>query len=662
MATSDFAGATLVVAVWALAAAALGPLLAAFSPRLREPAARLVRPVGAAALALLAIAAGFALAGVPMPTLRWWPGLPGEPFVLGLDPLAAPFALLLGVVGAASLGAHPPEGSPGAALARLGLHAGFLLALAAVFLARHALLFLCAWELMTLLSAALVASDPTSARGRSATVVYLALSHAGFALVAFALLRLATLAGSFQFPAMAAAWGALDPGEAARLQWLLTAGFAVKLGLVPVHAWLPLAHPEAPAPVSAVLSGVMVKAGLYGVLRFVWAWPGATPAHWGAVLLCVGGLSAVTAAVSAAIESDAKRLLAWSTIKNAGVLAAGLGLAAVLASAGQVALARVAVAAVLLHAIGHGLAKALAFLAIGEAAHAAGTRRLDGMGGLANALPRTSWTSLVAVLSLCALPALPLFASEWLLYQSLILGYSAGGGELRLLAPFAGAGLALATAVTVAAMVKLHGLTFLGRPRRASDAPPVHAERPEVVRACFALAAFVLAAGVGATGLLRALHAPTAALLSGAGTDGLVTAGGLALTPGGLGAASVSPVAVLMLGLLFGALAFAWTRPSPQGLRRAPAWACGAPPSPHPGTSAAGFSRPLGVVFGSVARLGRAFEPPEPGASDHAGAVAPLVHAVLWTSIRVRELQSGSIHLYLATLLATLVALLMWAR
>ncbi len=457
-------------AVWCLGAAALLPLLMALAPRALGGVSRALLPartlvvVGSLALA---VSGALALAGrLPAP-LMWWPGLPGEPFVLGLDALAAPFVTLAGLVAAASFAAHAREGSPAGAAARLALHAAFVLALAAVLLARHALLFLVAWEGMTLASAALVASDPSSARGRSATYVYLAMSHVGAGCIAFGLLKLAAAAGSFQFPALAAAYAALPAAAAAQLAWIFTIGFAVKLGLVPVHAWLPLAHPEAPPAVSALLSGVMVKTGLYGMLRFAWQWPGAPPEHWGTVLLVVGGLTAVAAAVSAVLESDAKRLLAWSTIKNAGVLASGTGLAALLSGSGQPALAQVALAAVFAHTIGHGLAKALAFIAVGEAAHAAGTRRLDAMGALAKPLPRVAWAALAAALALCALPGLPLFASEWLLYQTMILGYSGGNGLLRLLVPFAGAGLALATAVTVAAMVKLHGLAFLGRSRRA---------------------------------------------------------------------------------------------------------------------------------------------------------------------------------------------------
>lgn len=653
-------------AVWCLGAAALLPLLMALAPRALGGVSRALLPARTLAVVgslALAVSGALALAGrLPAP-LMWWPGLPGEPFALGLDALAAPFVTLAGLVAAASFAAHAREGSPAGAAARLALHAAFVLALAAVLLARHALLFLVAWEGMTLASAALVASDPSSARGRSATYVYLAMSHVGAGCIAFGLLKLAAAAGSFQFPALAAAYAALPAAAAAQLAWIFTIGFAVKLGLVPVHAWLPLAHPEAPPAVSALLSGVMVKTGLYGMLRFAWQWPGAPPEHWGTVLLVVGGLTAVAAAVSAVLESDAKRLLAWSTIKNAGVLASGTGLAALLSGSGQPALAQVALAAVFAHTIGHGLAKALAFIAVGEAAHAAGTRRLDAMGALAKPLPRVAWAALAAALALCALPGLPLFASEWLLYQTMILGYSGGNGLLRLLVPFAGAGLALATAVTVAAMVKLHGLAFLGRSRRAPEAAPVHGARASVERTALALAALLAVLGLGATALLTAMRAPIAALLPGLAPPALTSAGGLALAPGSMAVASVSPLAVALLGALFTALAFALTRPSPRELRRAPAWACGAPPSPHPRTTAAGFSRPMGVVFGSVAEATRAFEAPDPGnAGGGAGAVAPLVNAVLWTSIRVREVQSGSLHLYLGTLLATLVALLLWAR
>lgn len=680
MSLTGLDGALLALAVWGLVAAMLLPALAALVPALPAPLRHAVPRALATAACVIVGATGLrALAGADVPPLAWWPGFPGQPFTLAPDALSAPFVTLLGAVGAAAFAAHAPIGSTRGAAARLALHAGFALALFAAFTARHVLLFLVAWEAMTLLSAALVAHDPSSSRGRGAAWTYLALSHAGAACIALALFTLSAQAGSFRFEAIAAVYANLPAAEAARLAWWFTAGFAVKLALLPLHVWLPMAHPEAPAPVSAMLSGVMVKAGLYGLLRFAWAMPGAPPVHWGTVLVLAGMASMIAGALYAAIEADAKRLLAYSTLKHAGVLALATGLAALLAEAGQREVAGVALAAALYHAVGHGLAKALAFLAVGEAVHAGGARHLDHLGGLANRMPRTSLAALIATLALSGLPALPCFAGEWLVFQSLVLGYSAGAGQLRLLAPFAGAALALASALAVAALVKLYGIAFLGRPRTEAAAAAHDAPR-DVAVAMLAFAALPLAWGLAAPVMAVALAAPLGALLPDFDAARLAGGAGFALLPARDGGSSVAPAAVALLVALFAAVALAWLRGARgqrRVLRRAPSWTCGAPADARAQYTALGLTKPLRLIFEPVLRSTREVDVLEEGSPYFALRLRyrstvpalfeqwiyqPFVLAVIWTSEQARRLQTGSLHLYLAYLLATLVGLLLWGR
>jgi hydrogenase-4 component B len=681
-------GGLLALAVWGLAATVLLPVLGLL-PAVARPSPlvrfRLSRALAAASCLALAAASAMAMAGLEPWPLEWWPGLPGDPWTLGIDALAAPFLLLLGVLGAASFAAHRASSAhhdvaatvSGGDLARITLHAAFVLALVAAFAARHALLFLVAWEGMTLLSAALVAADPRSARARNAAFTYLALSHAGAAFIAVALLRLAGDAGSFAFTDLAAALARLPAAEADRVVWALTLGFAVKLGLAPLHVWLPMAHPEAPAPVSALLSGSMVKAGLYGLLRFAWQMHGGPIDAWGEVMLVAGCATALIGALYAVLESDAKRVLAWSTVKNAGMLAITLGLAATFTRGGQPVLAGIALAACLYHAVGHGLSKGLAFLSVGEAAHAAGSRDLERLGGLARRLPRLSMAALVAVLALAGLPLLGCFAGEWLLYQALIVGFSAGTGSLRLLAPFVGGGLALATALSLAALVKLYGVGFLGR-ARSEEAARAHPAGPLTEWTLLALAALGVAWGAGATWALAALAAPLRALLPGFESPSLSLAGGLVLAPLGPSVARMAPLAQLLLVLVAAALPLAWLVAARlrTPVRRAPSWACGTRLDAHQQYSALGFTKPLRLIFGPLVRAERELEVLEEGSPWAAPRMRyrtsvpplvervfyqPLVQAVLWTSEQARRLQAGHLHVYMLYLLVTLVVLLIGA-
>ncbi len=679
MSLAGLDGVLLASAIGTLAAAALLPLFASLVPRV--PAVLRVRvpqALGVLGSLCAALLGALALAGNTPTALEWWPGFPAQPFTVRADALSAPFLLLLGLVSATAFSSLDMRDASAGARSRLALQAGFTLALFGALVSSHALLFLLAWEGMTLLSALLVAHDATSARARSAAFTYLALSHAGAALVALALLTLSARAGGFQFDSLAVAFAQQPPAEMARLAWLFTIGFAVKLGVVPLHVWLPLAHPEAPPATSAVLSGVMVKMGLYGMLRFAWMLPGAPPPHWGTVLLLAGIATALTGALYATVESDAKKLLAWSTVKHAGMLTLSTGLAALLAAAGRPELAGLALAAAFVHALGHGLAKSAAFLSVGEAIHAAGVRSLEQLGGLARPMPGTSLAALLSVLALAGLPLFSCFTGEWLTYQALILGYSAGAGELRLLAPFAGAGLALASALALAAMVKLYGIGFLGRPRSAQAAAAREAP-PAVSHALFVAALLPLGVGIGAPWISECFARPIAALLPEFDATTLAGAGGFVLVPAGLAPSSVSPFAVAILIALFAGMAFMWLRGhgGAREVRRAPSWACGARLDARMQYSSLGFTKPIRLVFKPVLLSESELEVLEEGSPYFARKLrhrsgmpelieralyTPLVQGVLWTSERARQLQAGSLHLYLSYLLVTLVALLLWAR
>ena len=670
-------GLLLGTAVAALLAAAVLPLAASFVPGLPAPTrALLPRLLGTVGSLAAAVLGALAFAGGERTVLEWWPGFPSQPFTLAVDRLSAPFVLLIGLVSASAFAAgHEPHDGAGAR-ARLALQAAFTLAMLAVASARHTLLFLFAWEGMTLLSALLVAHQAGHTRARGAVFSYLALSHVGTACVATALLTLSARVGGFGLDAIATAQAQSPPADSAFLVWLLTVGFTVKLGVLPLHVWLPRAHPEAPAPVSAALSGAMVPLGLYGLLRFAWESPGAPPAGWGTVLLIAGTATALAGALYAAVEDDAKRLLAWSTVKHSGVLTLATGLGALLLEAGRADLAGLALSAAFVHVVGHGLAKGAAFLGYGTVVHAVGARELDAMGGLARRMPDTAGAALLATLALAGLPLFSCFAGEWLLVQTLLLGYSAGAGELRLLAPFAIAGIALAGALGLAAMVKLYGIAFLGRARTPAAAQAVEAPA-RVTRALLVTSCLPLVAGVGAPWVAALLARPVAALLPGFDSAPLSRTAGLLLVPAGLAPSSVSPFLVLLLGTALALLAIRVLGPRSRTERTAPSWACGGTLEPDMQYSSHAFTRPLRVVFEPVLRPESEVESVGEGSPYHGRRVrhraalpsrieralyAPLVHALVTLATRLRRFQTGHLHLHLAWLLATLVALLLWGR
>ncbi|HTR97490.1 MAG TPA: proton-conducting transporter membrane subunit, partial [Candidatus Acidoferrales bacterium] len=634
-------------------AAALLAALGGALPRPRGAALHLA----ARALALLGCLAAAALGAWALlratpARLAWWPGLPGEPFALAVDPLAAPFVLLLGLAGAMSFAVPAPRGTRAGAGARLALHAALALALLAAFTARHALLFLFALQGAVVLAAALVAVNPASERNRRAAWVQLALGELAVAFLGAALFALVAHANSYRFEDLAAAFAALPAPSRDALAWAFTAGGAIALGLAPAHAAAPLSHAEAPEPAAALISGALPKLGLYGLLRFAWAMPGTPPAHWGEALMLLGGASALAGALRAALETDARRLLAWNSLQHAGFLALATGLAASLAGGGAPALAALALSAALVHAIGHAIAQALAVLAASGASPEAAPRDLDAPGGLAHRSPGAATAAFVAALSLGGLPMLSCFAGPWLAMQALVLGAVAHLEPLRLAGPLALGALALASTLGGTALVRLAGTLFLGRPR-APDTPPASAPAPG--RVLFALAALPLATGLAAPALLAALRTSLVAMapaLSG-GTPPPSSSFAL-VAPGG---ASVSPLGIALLVALFSALAALktwWLAGPSRVLRRAPRWADGAAPESRPAPTSAAFTGPVRLAFAPALRAGARVAAFTSGAPP-----ARIVHAI---ASHVRRVDARGFRADAALLLALTVALLLWAR
>lgn len=646
------AAATEIVALAGVAALATGtaaaPLRAGLRSALALQAAGMAL-LGAAGAAVLvtedAVGSGFRSALAP---------------AFGLDGLSGFFLALLAITSVPAL-AYARAYLPGSTAPRtLGLLTGaFLLALAGVLAARDATTLLACWELMTLAPAAAILVARRDAVARSAVFAYVAITHVAGAGVWIALLVLAD-AGAIGDPAALAARGSATQALVAVAALV---GFGTKAGVVPLHTWLPRAHPVAPAHLSALMSGLMVKVALYGLIRVLFEWLGATPRWLGIALLVLGLLSALGGVLWAIVQHDLKRVLAYSTIENVGVVLLGLGASLLFSAAGNDLWAAIAFAAALLHAANHAIFKVLLFLGAGAFERAVGGLELDRMGGLLRRMPQTGAAFLVGAMAIAGLPLLNGFASEWMTLQSLAqLGLQRPLG-IALAAAVALAGLAATAALALLCFVRVIGLVLLGPARSERAAAAVDA--PLAMRAAMA----ALAGLCVVLGLVPGLVVPTlAALAPGAGAALPAEQAGLALP----GTGSL-PAAALVLALVALTAVLARLRGTRRAAER-PAWTCGQPAAVAPRWTSAGFAKPLALVLESVLRPHRELDVVrERGIVQrirYAGEVPALTEAQLYepavrTGLRAaaaaRRLQSGSVRTYAVYLLGLVVGLLVLA-
>ncbi|HEX9052211.1 MAG TPA: proton-conducting transporter membrane subunit [Anaeromyxobacter sp.] len=603
---------------------------------------------------------------------------------LSVDGLSAFFLLVIALVTAAAalygpsyLGARAK--GPVVQTVALGV---FVANMALVCCAGDLLTFLLAWEGMTLASYVLVVSDPASEENARAGLLYLVMAHAGTAALLVAFLFLADRAGGFDFPAIRAAARGLDPSTRTALFMLALAGFGAKAGVVPLHVWLPKAHPAAPSHVSALMSGVMLKVALYGIFRFgfdLLAPAGAPlPASWGWTVLLLGTASAVIGVLLALQQHDLKRLLAFHSVENVGIILIGGGLAMLLAGGrGPPALAALALAAALLHTLNHAAFKGLLFLGAGSVLARTGVRNMEELGGLARRMPWTAWLFLLGAVAISALPPLNGFVSEWMTFQGLLLGGVRLGGASGLLAGVAASMLALTGGLAAACFAKAFGVTFLGRSRTAHAEHAGESPAP-MIAGMVLLAAACVALGLAPGWAMRLLDRPTAELLGGAGVSATVTASGpLVLSAGaaGAGATSISVTAAAALFGLLAALAWAlrgWPRAAPR--RLAPTWTCGMTPTARFDYTGTAFAKPLRLIFAALYRPRREIVK-ETGASPYdvrrlayTGEVVDLAETLLYARVKqgvtaaaheIRAYSTGRIHGYIAFVLVTLVVSLL---
>lgn len=574
-------------------------------------------------------AAGFLLASQPPSVAELPLGLPWLGAHFRIDALSA-FFLALVNLGAAvtslyAVGYGQHEEVPGRVVP---FYPAFIAAMNLVVLADDAFTFLLSWELMSLASWALVMAHHTERNNARAGFVYLVMAGFGTAALLFAFGLLAGPGGDYLFTAIR------ERHHAAMVSGVVLAlvliGAGSKAGLVPLHVWLPLAHPAAPSHVSALMSGVMTKVAIYGFIRIVMDLLGAPQWWWAIVLLVVGAITAVMGVLHALMETDLKRLLAYSTVENVGIIFIGLGLTLAFAANGLAAEAALAFTASLLHALNHTLFKSLLFLGAGAVLGATHERDIEQMGGLIHRLPQTGLVMLAGSAAISALPPFNGFVSEWLMFQAVLVSPQLPQWGLKFFIPAVGAMLALAAALAAACFVRMYGVAFLGRPR--SEAAHEATETDYWSRAAmWILAALCLLTGILPGVLIDAL-APVAALVT---TTHMPVQGSvpwLSIVPVSESRSSYNGLLVLVFVTLSAtAAAAAIHRFATRSLRRGPAWDCGFPdPSPSTQYTATSFSQPILRVFGTTVFLASwRVDMPAPGQTRPA-VYRSRLHDVVW--------------------------------
>ena len=632
--------------------------------------ARILFPIGAVVGVVLAAASAFALFGPPEVAVLPL-GLPGLPFHLRVDALSAFFLLLLSLASAGisifSAGYFRAGEGTTPGLMCVQYHA-FLAAMALVMLADDAYVFMLAWETMAIASFFLVTTDHRIAEIRRAGFLYLLIAHIGALgiLLCFGVLHAG--AADYTFDAIRAldrtAWWA------SIAFFLALFGFGAKAGIVPLHVWLPEAHPAAPSPVSALMSGVMLKTAIYGLLRVGFDLLHMQIWWWGVVALVLGLITALFGVIFAAIQTDMKRLLAFSSIENIGILVTGIGLTILFSAYAKPLLAAVTLTAVLYHALNHAFFKSLLFLATGSVLHATKERSLGKLGGLIHRMPWVAGAALVGSLAIAGLPPLNGFVSEWLLLQAFLFTPSLPQSFINMLVPVAAAALVLARALAAYVMVKFYGIVFLGRSREPNL---VHAHDPGRLErgALVYFAGGCIALGLLAVPIIAAIdHVNVVLVGTAVGNRG---GSWILLAPIGVDRASYSPLIVLAVIAAVVLLTLRIVHRQYHGrVRRGPAWDCGFPAqTPRMQDTAEGFGQPIRQVFEGLLRVERLLPSPSDSAPRYRVRVEdPFWHWIYLPIVAGIErlarlsglLQQGRIAVYLMFSFVTLLALLFFTQ
>ncbi|OFW75617.1 MAG: hypothetical protein A2201_01045 [Alicyclobacillus sp. RIFOXYA1_FULL_53_8] len=660
----------------------VGPFAALFFFRRLTVGLRWLHTVGIGGAFLLVVTSIFGLLHPRASQISVWQGM--FPFIsihYRVDSLTNVFTLLIGVVGLfVSVYAVGYLRDKGLRTSLLWLLAGtslFLATMVSVILAGNIFTFLLSWESMALVSFLLVMYEHERSEVRTAGYIYLAMTHIGTIFITIGFFILAHSTGSYEFVGMAMKTGVLPAPERNWVFVLALIGFGTKAGLIPFHIWLPRAHPVAPSHVSALMSAVMLKTAVFGFLLLTLVLLPAGPWWWGALTAGAGAVSAFFGILYAASETDLKRMLAYSSIENLGLIFLGIGVTLVFRAQHQVAWESLALAATLYHSFNHGIFKSLLFLGAGAVIAKTHVKRLDSLGGLIGSMPWTALFMLVGVLSISALPPFNGFAGEWMWIQALFGMAVLNTGGLTWFAVLLLAALTLTGAVVAMTFVRMFGFTFLALPRtKFESGGEVNGW---------------MKAGMGALALLCVLLGLTSAqgqTVLGDVAQGVVgdrpqmglnvnvaVAGNVALDSAAhlnLGRVGL----VLLLGIAVGALLVRWLRGKARRVVLEETWNCGGPLEPRMTYSATGFTKPIRVAMKMILRSTRELQAGAGEDADfptkyvysnqlHAFAESHLYRPFLTGTLRlaqvIRRLQNGQVQSYLGYLFVAVLVVLLFA-
>lgn len=547
----------------------------------------------------------------------------------------------------------------------------FILSMYAVILSGNIITFLISWETMSIVSYFLVTfnRDEKSAK---AGLVYAVMTHIGTAFIIALFLILYKQTTSMNFSEIKVL-SAHIPENIKHLIFIFSIiGFGTKAGIIPLHIWLPKAHPAAPSNISSLMSGVMIKTGIYGFVRISMDLLGQGPEWWGITIIVIGAVSSILGVLYALMEHDLKRLLAYHSVENIGIILLGIGASMMFKSHGLYQLSAIALIAGLYHTLNHAIFKGLLFLGAGSVMHATHTKNMEEMGGLIKSMPYTALFFLIGSVSICALPPFNGFVSEWLTYQALLLGFKSPSLTSKIISPLGGAALALTGALAAACFVKAFGISFLGMPR-SHHVENVRESSPSMIAGMAILALLCLLFGI-LPGVVISTISQVSFTLT--GSYGISSDRGFLLIDETLSSLSPGAIFITIIIMFIATIAFLYSVSGKRRIVYSDSWDCGIPAlTPRMQYTATAFTKPIRMIFKRIylprreLKVSYIIKPFFVKSIKYSGEITPFFERYIYEPFtgfihrvagKVKLLQSGSLHLYLGYILITLILLLIF--